>query len=223
MPAGQPSQRSTRVPDVVCGELRAENGFGNSARLLPAQPEVVGADLQELAVRAETPERQSRLGSRRDYELDVPWEVLEEEVERGVPELVVGELIVVEDDHPVAGHVGKRFQESRQHAADEVVRIEVDADGPRAFELRRGLADRPDQMRPQAYRVGVVSVEGEPRDGTVDLLLLSPLGEERRLSIAGRSADQSQRVLPTGIEKLEQAWPRHVARRHPRCLHLRTE
>ncbi len=64
-------------------------------------------------MRAETPERQSRLGSRRDYELDVPWEVLEEEVERGVPELVVGELIVVEDDHPVAGHVGKRFQESR--------------------------------------------------------------------------------------------------------------
>ena len=160
MPAGHPSQRSTRVRTSFAGSCRAENGFGNPARLLPAQPEVVGADLQELAVRAETPERQSRLGSRRDYELDVQWEVLEEEVERGVPELVVGELIVVEHDHPVAGHVGKRFEESRQHAADQVVRIEVDADGPRALELRRGLADRPDQMRPQAYRVDVVVDRG---------------------------------------------------------------
>jgi hypothetical protein len=209
--------------NVARGEGRSEDRSGDLPRLALVQPEIVGLDLQQLAMGAQAAKGEPRRRSRRHDELDVQGEMLEKEVERGVPELVVGQVVVVEDDHPLAGHVGKRLEQPRQDAFEEVVRIQVGGHRPWALDLRRALPNRPDQVCPEPNGIDVVAVEGQPGEGTLCGLSFPPLGEQRCLPISGRGADERQRLLPARIEELEQAWARHVAGRDTRRLHLRSE
>jgi hypothetical protein len=149
--------------------------------------------------------------------------MLEKEVERGIPELVVGKVVVVEHDHPLARHVGERLEQPRQDTFEEVVRIELGCHRPWALDLGRRLPDRPDEVCPEPHGIDVAAVERQPGEGAVFGLSLAPLGEQRRLPITRRGADERQGMLASRIEELQQSRARHVARRDARRLHLRPE
>jgi hypothetical protein len=191
-------------------------------RLHLGQAQIPGAELEQLAVPAQAAEWKPRRGAGGDDELDARRQVLEKEVERRVAQLAVDEVVVVEDDHALARQCRQRVEQQRQDPGEEVVGVDVHPQRHRPVELRARLADRPDQVRPEARGVGVAAVQGEPGEHAI-VARLPPLREQRSLPVARRRAYERQPVLAARLQQLQEPRPRDVPRRDPWSLDLRAK
>src|SRR5215216_6880831 len=100
------------------------------------------------------------------------------------------ELVVSEHHHHPMGQVGKLVYEHGKRYPDEST--------PRGAHSHENIdsetlfwcnpAHRFYYMPPQPDGIVVLFVEGDPGEQSVGFFLLTPLGQEYRLSVAGRSA-----------------------------------
>ena len=67
------------------------------------------------------------------------------------------------------------------------------------------ILERRDDMPPQPRRVGIHRVERDPREGRAIGVRGRPLGKERAFPVAGRSADECERPLPTAAQRLNES------------------
>jgi hypothetical protein len=70
--------------------------------------------------------------------------------------------------------------------------------------LWHSLAQSLYYVPPQSDRIVVLLVEGDPGEGQVGFFCLTPLGQERRLPVAGRGANEGSLVVRGFLEECEQ-------------------
>ena len=100
---------------------------------------------------------------------------------------------------------------------------------PRRERVGRALPDarvnhvqRDDELVPEPDRSASPSSSESQAKG-IESRPRRPLGEQRRLPVAGRRADQGQPQTASVAQPVDQALPRHEARSHPRRLKLGLE
>jgi hypothetical protein len=76
--------------------------------------------------------------------------------------------------------------------------------GSELLHLWHNLAQRLYNVSPQPYRIVILLVEGDPGEGHLCFLYLTPVGQERRLPVTGRGAYDSDFEFQGVPEKLEQ-------------------
>ena len=193
----------------VCGGEGEPHGLGEVGRgLLGREAQVGGADLDELAPRAQPGERQARIGPRADHDLQVRWQVVDEE---GEPVLHLGgvdDVVVVEDQD----QFGSGGLEVRGEAADDRLgvartrgeRLVVAASRVPASPLERG-----DHVTPEHGGI-VVALDRARANASRTAVFHTryPVGEEGRLAEPGWCRDESELRLATGVQALDEARPR---------------
>ena len=188
MPAGQPSVRATSRIDVGRREPEAEPAVEELGRLGAGEPQLVGAQLGELPVGAQRPERELRVGARGDHQLDAGRQVRREPGDgRGVGKAVE----VVEHQRDVAG-LGERVDEPRQH---DLAHRRGHRQGRERLVVQRraDAAERLHDVRPEDDVVVVALVERDPGHRPPRGLLLAPRGEQRGLAEPRGAGDERQR------------------------------
>ena len=137
--------------------------------------------------------------------MEVFGEVLHEKLHRLAAPIVGCELVVVEHQRYVLRHLAKLVHEPGKYGVDDPRAGDVqrrERGGAKPF-FRHTPAQRFDDMPPQANRIVVLLVQGDPGESAVSLVRRQPLGQEDRLAIAGRSADESNLTLEPRLEHLE--------------------
>ena len=190
-------------------------------RVLDREAEVRGVDLDELAPGPESRERQRGRRPRRDRELQHAGEVVDEGGDALLDLRVGDQVVVVEDQHDPVLRRGQLVAERREDVLDDV--------DPRRFEggqggrARVGVlgAQRLDEVGPEAHRVVVAAVEGQPGEAAGLGFGGVPLGQQGRLPPPGRCADHGELPRRARAEG-EQPGPGHLTA-VDRRLHLRRQ
>ena len=195
-----------RQDQVRAGEQRG--------RLVRGEGEVAGADLAELAREAQPRDRQRRVGAPREHEPQrartLPDQCRQGPHRRGARRERVD---VVEDQVDRAGNPVERLEQPDQEAV--LRRVEPVQRGTD----RRAAAQGGEHGRPETWGGAVVVVERQPGDPVRPPR--GPLGEQQRLAVPGRGADEQQPARLRGVEQGEQPGAADVARGDVRHRRLR--
>ena len=160
-PAGQPSVRATSSSTSPASSVQAEAAVEELVRLRGGEAQLVGAQLEQLAVGAQRAERQRRVGARREHELDRRRQVVDEPARRS--------------HAPARSRAGGSRRGRARPRPARRARSRAAAARPRAAapphhrrqrlvrQRRAGAAQRLDHVRPQDDRVVVALVERHPR------------------------------------------------------------
>ena len=200
---------SLRTPGQRCDGRLVRRGAGHRReqllRLGHRERQVVGADLDELALRAQPRQPQRRNRARDQHELHVLGQRRDGVVERAQAALVADRVHVVDYENDralVRGKPDRERLDRRQDHADGVAQLrERVGTGARAHPL-----DRRGERRPQPHGVVVAGVGAHPRCGVPTLG--QPQLHRDRLPIARRRHNQRQRRLPAAVERTAQAGSR---------------
>ena len=115
-PAGQPSVRS--CSSETSSRPRSGRATRRGApRPRPPNSELIRADLDHLAGRAQPRKAERRVDARRDHDLQVARRVLHQLADRRVHEFVAQLVIVVEHEHDRLGQRRELVDQPRQHGA----------------------------------------------------------------------------------------------------------
>ena len=161
----------------------------------------------------EPPQWQRRVGAARDDEVDVLGEVLHEEGNRLVGVLLGYELVVVEHQYNPMGQLGELVYEHGERRLVEPAPTGAHSHeniGSEALFLRHDSAQRLDYVPPQPDRIVVLLVEGDPGEGHLGFFYLTPVGQERRLPVAGRGAYDADPAV-------QGLWSNSINPRRTRC------
>ena len=93
----------------------------------------------------------------------------------------------------------RRFEEPLAHGAHSDENI-----GPEVLFLWHGPAQRLHYVPPQPGRIVVLLVEGDPGERHLGFFYSTPVGQERRLPVAGRGAYDANLAVQGVVEELEQ-------------------
>src|SRR5215213_11762713 len=117
------------------------------------------------------------------------------------------ELVVIEHQHNPMGQLGYLvdqrgkgcFEEPLAHGAHSRENI-----GSEVLFFWKNAAQRFYYVPPQPYRIVVLLVEGDPGERHLGFFYLTPVGQERRLPVAGRCAYHANFAVQGVVEELEQ-------------------
>ena len=153
--------------------------------------ELLGADLVHLSPGPKPPQWQRRVRAARDDEVDVLGEVIHEEGNRLMRVLLGYELVVIEHQYDLIRQLGELVYEGGQRYSDEPLPHSAHSHeniGPEVLAFWHNPAQRLYYVPPQPDRIVVLLVEGDPGEGQLGFFYLTPVGQERRLPVAGRGA-----------------------------------
>ena len=195
-----------RQDQVRAGEQRG--------RLVRGEGEVAGADLAELARQAQPRDRQRRVGAPREHEPQRA-RTLPDQCRQGPHRRRARRerVDVVEDQVDRAGNPVERLEQPDQEAV--LRRVEPVQRGTD----RSAAAQGGEHGRPETWGDAVVVVERQPGDPVRPPR--GPLGEQQRLAVPGRGADEQQPTRLRGVEQGEQPGAADVARGDVRHRRLR--
>ena len=118
---GRPTLAS--VPQALHGrrlQAQTERVVEEDRSFTAAEAEIGGANLGHVACRAQAGERQRRVGSGRDRELDARRQTAEQERDGRVDRLCVDDVVVVENQDEVPLGSGDVVHERRDHGIGEL-------------------------------------------------------------------------------------------------------
>src|SRR6266511_2304520 len=166
-----------------------------------AEAKLLRPKLRHLPGRAQARERKRRVGAARDRELQRARTMAEQVADRGVDQLVVHEVVVVENQHRPQRRSCELVDQRRQHDVDEAG---AGAREPRQRLVAESWVDRPqrsDQVAPEPDRVVVSRVERDPGERSRLIRGGTPFAEENRLPPTRRRAQKRQLALAPGTKR----------------------
>ena len=173
---------------LVGGELESCHLVEEQAGLGWREPQVGGAQLQQLASRPQPRQRQRRVGPGRHRDARPRREVLQEERDGVVHGGFGDDVVVVERQHRGPVELVEVVDQAGQHRLGRELAA--------GLEQGRGLgpgAHRGDQMRQEPTGVVVALVQRQPGNPRRRLVPgCQPLGEQRRLAESRRCRDEHQ-------------------------------
>ena len=167
------------------------------------------------------PQWQRRVSAAGDDEVDVLGEVLHEEGHRLMRVLLGYELVVIEHQYNLIGQLGELVYERGERESGEPLPHGAHSHkniGSEVLFLWHNPTQRLYYVPPQPDRIVVLLVEGDPGEGYLGFFYLTPVGQERRLPVAGRGAYDANLAVQGVPEELEQPATDHVlgaGQRHP--------
>ena len=184
------------------GERRGQRGAQECRRLVGGEAQVGRADLGQLPPRAQTGQRERRIGPAGDDQVQSGRGVVEQERERGVDRRRRDRVVVVEDQGHVAVLGGDPVQHRDEDRLDRRRRRGAQQPHGRRADPGAGTLERGGDVPPEARGVVVARVEGDPGDRAVS----RQTGPEQcRLAAPGGGGDEGQFAAPPGGEPLQQA------------------
>src|SRR5262249_31445194 len=142
-------------------------------------------------------EGQGRIGTRCQHQLDRRRQVAEQVVDLAVAAALLDQVIVVKDkDDRPRERVELAHQDRQQGPAGVLGPLPQGLKHGLDAELGAGTVQGVGGVGPQADRVIVVRVEGDPREGTALVSTAPPLRYQRRLAVARWAVNEAQ--LATG-------------------------
>ena len=169
--------------------------------VLLREAQLLRVDLGQLAAGAQAGERERRLGTAREDELERSGEGARGRKREALVDLrVPDQVVVVEHEHDRVRQRRELVEERRQYVVDDA--------GPRSPQhgkrdlarARVERAKRMDEVGPEPDRVTVAAVERDPGERSRLALELVPVGEQRRLPPPGGGTDQRQLARRAGAE-----------------------
>ena len=186
------------------------------------EAEVCGADLEQFTACTEATERPRRVGPGCQHQMDVCRKVFEDE-RRGLVHLGrIDEVVVIEDDDQLALDASQVVQERCQHTVQRRCAVRQQCDRILA-DVRRDDPHGGDDVGPEEARVGVTTVERDPRHASLASRRRQPLTEQRRLPESGRRRHERERREPMRVELVEETRPPHDAATAAWGVELRLE
>src|SRR5215212_7942421 len=117
------------------------------------------------------------------------------------------ELVVIEHHYGSLGQLGERVYERGQYHLDDPLPTGAHSHediGSKALFFGHDPPQRFYYVSPQPDRIVVLFVEGDPGEGHLGFFYLTPVGQERRLPVAGRCAYDANFAVQGVVEELEQ-------------------
>ena len=155
------TSRSTSAASRVLPDGRAQELL--CLRLVEAQ--LRGAQLEQLSLRAKARERQRRIVTRRDRELERRWQVREQKGDARVHLLALDQVVVVEHEHEPRVERGELVDQRWQDDLDRIGAADAERGQRRRPDRRGERAQRLDGVGPEAHGVVVGPVDREPGEG----------------------------------------------------------
>ena len=206
-PRGPPFGTLQQHREVIRADVQPHLLVQQAGGFLLGEGELLGADLVHLSPGPEPPQWQRRVGAAGDDEVDVLGEMLHEEGHRLVRVLLGYELVVIEHHDDPMGQLGELVYERGKRCSDEPLPHGAYSHkniGPEVLLFWHNLAQRLYYVPPQPDRIVVLLVEGDPGEGHLGFFYLTPVGQERRLPVAGRGANDVDLEVQGVPEKFEQ-------------------
>ena len=187
----QPSVRSSSAATSRAAQVEAHHLVEVRGGLVGREAQVGGADLDELAARAQAGQRQRRIGAAGDHQVQLRREMVEQEGHPVVDVAGVDDVVVVEHQHDIVRDGAElveqrgedRFDRRRLRRLQERERARADAAAPPSAARRSGSVQKDAAMV-------VALVEREPRRGP------STVGS----GVASHSASSVVLPKPAGAE-----------------------
>ena len=191
-PAAQPSVRASSAATWSGPSSSPITWLRNSAGLGGREPQVGGAQLEQLAARPQPRQRQRRVGPGRHRDADPRRQVLQEEGDGVVHGGFVDDVVVVERQH--------RGPVELVEVVDQAGQDRLGRDLAAGLEQGRGLGRlrrptrrrRPDGSGTGGGRCRRRPATARPRRAGGSSPARQPLGQQRRLAEPGRRRDEHQ-------------------------------
>ena len=189
-------------------------------RLVRGEPQLRGAQLDQLPAAPQPGQRQRRVAAAGQHQVQSRRPVLEQEPERGVHSLGVNQVIVIEHQQSLARiRLDGQFVDQRGHQTLVRRRRGRPEQRPHPVgEAPSHLVQRGHTMAPESRRVVVAGVQRQPCHRR--LASPSPVGQQDRLAISCRGADQHQPALQALVEAFRQPRARYQVRARPGHMQL---
>src|SRR5215218_340055 len=207
-PRGPPFGTLEQHREVIGADAKPHLLVQQAIGFLLGEGELLGAELVHLSPGTQQPQRQRRVGAARNDKVDVLGKMLHEEGHRLVGVLFGNELVVIEHQYDPMGQLGDLVYEHGERYPGEPLPRGAHSHeniGPEVLLFWHGPAQRLHYVPPQPDRIVVLLVEGDPGEGHLGFFCSTPLGQERRLAVAGRGAYDAYRAVQGVMEELEQA------------------
>jgi hypothetical protein len=202
-------------------QAEVERAVQECVGFVVAEAKLLRTNLRHLPGRAQARERKRRVGAARDRELQRPRKMAEQVADRGVDQLVVHEVVVVENQHRPQRRSFELVDQRRQH---HVHQAGAGAREPRQRLGAESRVDRPqrsDQVAPEADGIVVTRVERDPGERSRLISGGTPFAEENRLPPTRRRAQKRQLALAPGHQASDQFPARDEPRPHLGDMQLR--
>ena len=198
---GTPLERD----DVLRLQAEPHDVVEERRRLGRGEPEVCGADLEQVPAGPEPRQGQWWIGPRRHRHGDLRWQVVEQEGDRLVHLGAVDDVVVVERDHRRPGQRVELLDQAGQHVLRPHGPLVLEQRRRVGADLRAGDADGRHEVREEPPQVGVRGVERQP--GGPDVTGRQPLGQQRRLPGPRRCRHQHEprHRAPAGRQPVREA------------------
>ena len=204
-------------PDVRGGKLERQRSVQQRSRRDVVEAQFLRAHLDALV----GGERQRRIGTTREHQLQRGRQVREQERDRRVHDLVADQVVVVEHQHDRLRQLRQLVDQPRQHDLGDAGAGVGEHRQRRAAEPGRDRPQRGDHVAPESDRIVVGGIERDPRERPP--LDRVPLGEQHRLPPARRCAHQRQPAVGAAREPRDQLAPGHEPGANARNVQLRLD
>ena len=205
---GAPLQRG----DVPAVQIEPDDLVEVRRHLVEGEPQVRSAKLDQLAACPQPRERQVGIGARADHQVDVRWEVLEQERHvRGDPR-TVGEVVVVEHQVEPGGQRAELVEHGGEDGADRRMWCLEQRQRRGAHPGRRGV-QRGHDVGPERVGLSLGLLERHPRHRALRTGGVQPCRQQRRLPETGRRRDQSQPRPRCPAQAFGSGWGAHTRSR----------
>ena len=195
----QPSVRSSSVAMSRAPQVQAHHVVEVRRGLVGREPQVGGADLDELAARSQASQRQRRIGPAGDHQVHLWREMVEQEGHPVVDLAGVDDVEVVEHEHDIVRQGAELIEQRGKHRFDRrrLRRLR----GAPAHQRRPGRhgPQRSDHVGPEGDGLVVTRRRAKATPRTAASAdSRQPRGQQRRLPEAGGRRDERQlRLGPT--------------------------
>ncbi len=117
------------------------------------------------------------------------------------------EMVVVEHEHDTLGQLGDLVYERGKGYSDQLLPHGARTHrnlGSKVLLFRHNPAQRLYYVPPRPDRIVILLVEGDPRERQFVVFCSAPVGQDRRLPVAGRGAYHANPALLGVVKELEQ-------------------
>ena len=174
------------------GEIQPDDVVEVGRHLVGGEAQVGGADLDQLAAGPQPSQRQERVGSAADHQVDVRREVLQQERHAVADVGPVDQVVVVEHEVDVVRHRREFVEHGGEDGLDRRLGRLQEREHVGSDAGHRGLQGG-DHVGPERGGLAVALIEGEPRHRPVlGGHRGEPCGEQCGLAETGRRRDQGQ-------------------------------
>ena len=211
-----------RPPSPRCARRAARRRRGSSSSPTAAREQLLGlglveaqlggAQLEQLAVRAQARERQRRIVPGRDRQLECRRQMVEQERDARVHVLALDQVVVIEHEHEPRVERGELVDQRRQHDLDRIGAAHAER-GERRRRRRPARRARSASIAYAQKRTGSLSVRSivNHAKARVSLGSAAHSASTRRLAPARGSVEQRQAPRLRGDESLDEQLARRRA------------